>query len=111
MLLIQLDENNIMINIATAERNDRPDVFITAPEGTTVDDLGKRWTGSAWEDVHVPEPEPVEPTPEELNNLALMEGIAGLYETQIALENRMVTDNLTVMEGIAGLFEAQMGGI
>lgn len=110
MLLIQLDENNIMINVATAERNDRPDVFITAPEGTTVDDLGKRWNGSTWETVHEP-PSPPEPTPEELNNLALMEGIAGLYESQIALEDRIATDNLTVMEGIAGLFEAQMGGM
>lgn len=57
------------------------------------------------------EPPPPEPTQEELNNLALIEGIAGLYETQIALEDRMTTDNLTVMEGIAGLFEAQTGGI
>ena len=62
------------------------------------------------DDLIPPEPRPPEPTQEELNNLALMEGIAGLYESQIALENRMVTDNLTVMEGIAGLFEAQMGG-
>lgn len=57
------------------------------------------------------EPSPPEPTQEELNNLALMEGIAGLYETQVALEDRMVTDNITVMEGIAGLFEIQMGGM
>lgn len=110
MLLIQLDKNNIMINFAVAEKNDRPDVFITAPEGTTADDLGKRWTGSGWEDVPQ-EPTPPEPTQEELNNLALMEGIAGLYETQIALEDRMTTDNITVMEGIAGLFEMQMGGM
>lgn len=60
---------------------------------------------------YTPEPLPPEPTPEELNNLALMEGIAGLYETQVALEDRMTTDNLTVMEGLAGLFEAQMGGV
>ena len=60
---------------------------------------------------YTPESTQPEPTPEELNNLALMEGIAGLYETQIALEDRMTTDNLTVMEGIAGLFEAQMGGV
>ena len=52
-----------------------------------------------------------EPTQEELTNLALMEGIAGLYETQVALEDRMITDNITVMEGLAGLFEAQMGGM
>lgn len=58
-----------------------------------------------------PEPEPVEPTQEELNNLLLMEGIAGLYESQVALEDRMTADNLTVMEGVAVLFEAQMGGI
>lgn len=61
---------------------------------------------------YTPEPPtPPEPTQEELNNLALMEGIAGLYESQIALEDRMTTDNITVMEGIAGLFEMQMGGV
>lgn len=53
----------------------------------------------------------LELTQEEINNLALMEGIAGLYESQVALEDRIATDNLTVMEGIAGLFESQMGGM
>lgn len=57
------------------------------------------------------EPSPPEPTQEESNTMALMEGIAGLYETQVALEDRMTADNITVMEGIAGLFELQMGGM
>lgn len=116
LYLIETASNGSVLQMAIVDGrkedfDNRPEwhVFDTFDAAITV--LNKRWTGSAWETVPEPEPVPPEPTQEEINNLLIMEGIAGLYETQITLENRMATDNITVMEGIAGLFESQMGGM
>lgn len=108
-LYVQINNERLAIGFSQLSGEvDAPNMIRVSDHGEY---LGKKWTGAEWEDVPVPEPQPPEPTQEELNNLALMEGIAGLYETQVALEDRMTTDNITVMEGLAGLFEAQMGGV
>ena len=106
----QLNADNVAVGVSQLSGAvDNPQLIPL--ETYDADVMGKKWNGSTWEAMPEPEPVPPEPTPEELNTMALMEGIAGLYESQIALEDRIATDNLTVMEGIAGLFEAQMGGM
>ena len=110
-LYVQINNENLAVGFSQLSGEvDAPNMIRVSDHGEY---FGKKWTGTGWEEVakEPSEPLPPEPTQEELNNLALMEGIAGLYETQIALEDRMTTDNLTVMEGLAGLFEAQMGGM
>lgn len=61
--------------------------------------LGKRWTGSLWEEV---EHKPSKPAPEIPDpSMALLEGLASLAEKVEKLENNQVT----IMEGLAVIEE------
>lgn len=61
--------------------------------------LGKRWTGSSWEEV---EHKPSKPAPEIPDpSMALLEGLASLAEKVEKLENNQVT----IMEGLAVIEE------
>ena len=63
------------------------------------DKLGKRWTGSLWEEV---EHKPSKPAPEIPDpSMALLEGLASLAEKVEKLENNQVT----IMEGLAVIEE------
>lgn len=61
--------------------------------------LGKRWTGSLWEEVeHKPaEPSPHIPDTQLDNELAILEGMASMAEKLEKLEQNQIT----ILEGIA----------
>ena len=61
--------------------------------------LGKRWTGSLWEDIeHKPaEPSPHIPDTQLDNELAILEGMASMAEKLEKLEQNQIT----ILEGIA----------
>lgn len=61
--------------------------------------IGKRWTGSLWEDIeHKPaEPSPHIPDTQLDNELAILEGMASMAEKLEKLEQNQIT----ILEGIA----------
>ena len=60
--------------------------------------IGKRWTGSLWEEVEHKPAEPSPHIPDQLDNeLAILEGMASMAEKLEKLEQNQIT----ILEGIA----------
>ena len=104
LYLLEVDDKGLAKQLAIVEGEledfkDSPvfKAFMSYEEASSK--LGKRWTGSLWEEVeHKPaEPSPHIPDTQLDNELAILEGMASMAEKLEKLEQNQIT----ILEGIA----------
>ena len=104
LYLLEIDDKGLVqqLAIVDGELDDFKDsrsfkAFTSYEEASSK--LGKRWTGSEWEEVeHKPaEPSPHIPNTTLDNELAILEGMASMAEKLEKLEQNQIT----ILEGIA----------
>lgn len=99
----QLDKNNTCIGVSSLS-GEVSNASMVRMDTYTVDVLGKRYVDGEWQDVPK-EPISPEPTQDENFNLMMLEAIADSYEQGMKQEEQ----NLAILDGIASLYEAQLG--
>lgn len=104
LYLLEIDDKGLVkqLAIVDGELDDFKDntvfkAFTSYEEASSK--LGKRWTGSLWEEVeHKPaEPSPHIPNTQLDNELAILEGMASMAEKLEKLEQNQIT----ILEGMA----------